>query len=136
MSIFNAFEHSFRIISKNYDTNLYEQQENSINSLFTAFLRPLQLNVDNRAQFINVVSRVRNSIHNNGVFVSPKEKNAKFVWDNHPYEFDHGKPITIPDIWLHYIKFTKEFVAIFDEISGSVEVQKNRYYVDITEQVR
>lgn len=114
ISIFNAFEHSFRTIAEKYDANLYDQQKKSLNSLFTAFIGPLQLQTTDREKFINVVTRVRNSIHNNGVFISPKKQDTRYNWNNYPYRFCHGKLIKIPDIWLHYIKFSKEFIKIFD----------------------
>ena len=115
-SIFNIFEHSFRIISENYAPQLYSEQEKSINSLFTGILSKLELNDKEKCQFINIVTRLRNSNHNNGVFISPADKSSKYTWKNTSYEFSHGKPIKIPDIWNHYIKFTKEFIKIFDDL--------------------
>ena len=79
ISIFNAFEHCFRIISEKYDVTLYESQKKSINRLFTAFIAPLQLRIDDRLDFMNVVIKIRNSIHNNGGFISPKKNKSNFL---------------------------------------------------------
>lgn len=135
-SIFNIFEHSFRIVSENYDPLLYSEQEHSIDSLFTGILSKLKLNDKEKCHFINIVTRLRNSNHNNGVFISPKDKSSKYTWKNTTYEFSHGKPIDISDIWIHYIKFTKEFIKIFDDLIGLPDIQKKSYYLDITETVK
>ncbi|MBA3285855.1 MAG: hypothetical protein H0U27_12460 [Nitrosopumilus sp.] len=131
-SIFNIFEHSFRLISEKYNDNIYSQQP-SINGLFIAIMSKLNLNNSDLRDFINIVTRFRNSIHNNGVFNSPKDKNERYRWKETRYVFENGKAIEIKDIWNHYIKFTQEFVSIFDNLIGLQDIQKINYIIDITE---
>ena len=71
----NAFEHSFRGISKEFDDKIYPLNPNfqpKLGGLFPNIMSKSNLLNAEMNTFIEIVLEIRNSIHNNGVFVSTK----------------------------------------------------------------
>lgn len=130
--VFSSFESSIRLIVKQYDSNLYELQRN-FNPLCKGLVSKLKLG--NKDTFIDLISSIRNSIHNNGLYVPKRSTNKprKIVWNNMLFRFDENKPIIIKDLWSHLVPFTKEINKTFNDIINSHEIMKIRYYEDPTE---
>lgn len=66
------------------------------------------------------------------VYINDKENTLTYPWNNKNYLFVHGKQIEVTDgdLWSEHIRFTNEFVDIFDGIMISI----GEYYIeDITE---
>ncbi len=90
---------------------------------------------------LNLIVKFRNSIHNNGVYTNDKEQDSRqYRWNNHNYQFFHGKQIEVDkkndknnDLWGEYFRFTREFMYIFENIMNAKEVQSQPYIEDITE---
>jgi hypothetical protein len=129
--MFSSFESSIRLIVKRYDSNLYGSQRD-INPLCKGLISRLKLG--NKDKFIDLISSIRNSIHNNGLYV-PKgsTKSTKIVWNNVIFQFDEDKPIAIKDLWSSLIPISREVYIIFSRIINSDEIKKIMYYDDPTE---
>src|SRR5829696_4503221 len=129
--IFSVFESSVRLIVKTYDPPLYQSQRD-FNPLCKRLLSDLGLS--GKEDFIDLISTIRNSIHNNGRFVprgSTKTKRIK--WNNILFSFDEDKPIIISQLWSTFIPFSKEIFNIFSCVISSPEIMKRRYYPDPSE---
>ena len=125
--IFNSFEHSLRLISKQYDNTLYQNQKNSLNALCKGMIKGLALK--KRDDFIDLVTYLRNSMHNNGLFVpGGKLTGRKIVWNNTIYSFNENQPIkdSKSDMWLSFVPISKEIRTIFNEIINSNPIKSAR----------
>jgi hypothetical protein len=129
--MFSSFESSIRLIVKRYDSNLYNSQRD-FNPLSKGLISKLKLG--NKDKFIDLISSIRNSIHNNGLYVPMGSiKNKKIVWNNVMFHFDENKPIAIKDLWSSLIPILREVYSIFSGIINSDEIKKIMYYDDRTE---
>lgn len=134
--IFNEFEHSVRLICKQYNNQLFQTQA-SINALCKGVTKDLSLK--KRYKFIDLITYLRNSFHNNGLFVpGGKLKSTKIVWNNTTYFFNEYRSIkeSKGDIWLSFVPISKEIITFFNEIINSFPVKNLRYYHDPTEPIR
>lgn len=108
--IFNSFEHSVRLIYRQYNPQSYEKQKTSINSLSNGITKNLGL--AKRVDFIDLITLLRNSFHNNGTFnPGGKQHNRKIPWNNTIYYFNENKPINESkgDMWLTFYVLFVDF---------------------------
>lgn len=85
-------------------------------------------------KFVDLITSIRNSIHNNGLYVPRGEKKSNsIIWNNTRFHFDENKPIIIKDIWSHLIPISNEIYITFNDVINSPEIQRIRYYDDPTE---
>jgi hypothetical protein len=83
--LFSYFEHSLRRIIQVYNPELYNSQSD-ISPLLKGIIKKLEL--DNKDQFIDLITLIRNSIHNNGLFIPRKtSSNRKIIWKGIPFLF-------------------------------------------------
>jgi hypothetical protein len=132
--IFNSFEHSLRLICKRYDSALYQEQKNSLNALLKGMIKELRLK--KRDKFIDLLTYLRNSMHNNGLFVpGGKLSNRKIVWNNTIYTFNEDLQIkdSKSDMWLSFIPISKEITIVFNELIDTNQIRSIRYFHDPTE---
>ncbi len=127
--IFGSFESSLRLIVKQYDSQLYESQKD-FSPLCIAFLKKLNLGNKERFKFIDVISSIRNSIHNNGLYV---RKSKRIVWNSMIFHFNENMPIMTGDLWLWLLPISREIYMIFIDVVRSNEIKKIEYYDDPTE---
>lgn len=140
--VFHTFEYSLRTIFKEcFPADYYvvfkkKKKAKNFSNLWDEFVTKTGLNNDNaRQNFRSIVFNFRNSIHNNGVFLSPSGNSPVITWKGSPYSFVQGKQIQKSDLWNDYILFTREFMSIFTEIMKLKEVKSLNYIEDITEQI-
>lgn len=132
--VFSSFESSIRLLVRRYDSNLYRSQRD-FNPLCKVFISNLQL--DDKDEFIDLISSIRNSIHTNGLYMPRgSTKSKRIVWNNTVFNFVEDKPIAIKDLWLNLIPISREIYKIFSNIVSSDEIKKIRYYDDPTESVK
>jgi hypothetical protein len=131
--IFSSFESSIRLIAKTYDYTLYESQRD-FSPLCKGLLKKLKMLSKEKNRFADLITSIRNSIHNNGLYVPRSiEKPKPIVWNNTRFHFDENKPIIIKDIWSHLIPISNEIYGTFNDVINSPEIQRIRYYDDPTE---
>jgi hypothetical protein len=144
--VFDTFEFSFRIICENcFKDECYitkenvEDQKRDIKNLWEVTLKKLNLLDKDRENFLEMVVKFRNSLHNNGVFINEKLKSSSlppYKWKHNSYVFNHGKRITLDnnsDLWTEYFRFTRELISIFTKVVDHPTVKKYRFIEDITE---
>ena len=129
--LFSSFEHSIRRIIHVYNPALYNSQPD-LSSLLKRLIKNLSL--ENQDQFIDLITSIRNSIHNNGLYI-PRgiSSTRRIIWKSIPFHFDKNKSIEMKDLWLHWINISKEIISIFNRIINSEKIKKIRYYPDPTE---
>src|SRR5919198_2099453 len=128
---FGSFESSLRLICKQYNPNLYQTQRD-FNPLCKGMVNKLKLK--NRDKFIDLISKLRNAIHTNGLYV-PKGnmKNDKIIWNKMRFVFNENKSITFQSLWSSLIPISKEIMYLFSEIINSDDIKRISYYPDPTE---
>ena len=142
--IFHTFESSIRIICENCFNDEYyiakengERKKRDIKNLCGVILNKLNLLDKDRENFLEIVVKFRNSLHNNGVFINEKQKSpSPYKWKHNSSVFNHGEQITLDnnsDLWTEYFRFTREFISIFTDVINHPTVKKYRFIEDITE---
>lgn len=139
MFVYSAFEHSLRVICKHIYPNIYafktpygEERIRDFKTQFEMLARELKFMDNNLQNFIEIVVKFRNSIHNNGVYVNEKGNSPTFPWNEEMYEFKNGISIRVNsnDLWSDYVQFTDELIRVFGEIVNKLT---DPYIEDITE---
>lgn len=142
--VFHTFESSFRIVCKQCFSDDYyitkengEKKKRDIKNLCEVILRKVRVCDKERQNFLEIVVKFRNSIHNNGVYIHDKERSpSPYNWKNNPYAFKHGKQIELEkgrDLWIEYVRFAKEFTDIFEDLIKSPPVRNHSFIEDVTE---
>jgi len=134
--IFNTLEHAVRLIYKGYNKKSQNQQ-NSFSPMCKEITKDLGLK--KRDSFIDLITYLRNSFHNNGLFVQARNlKRRNIQWNGTIYYFNENRPIkeSKGDIWLSFVPISKEIITFFNDIINSDKVKKFRYYPDATEPIR
>ena len=135
--IFSSFEHSSRLICKQYNLQLFQTQKKyGISALWKGMT--IDLCLKKRDKFIDLITCLRNSFHNNGVFIpSGGVTSRKIVWNNTTYTFNENQPIkdSKRDMWLSFVPISREITNFFESIISSDPVKKFSYYVDPTEPI-
>jgi hypothetical protein len=128
---FGSFESSLRLICKQHDPSLYQTQRD-FNPLCKGIVRKLKLK--NRDKFIDLIAKLRNAIHTNGLYV-PKGnmKNDRIFWNKMIFVFNENKPITFQSLWSSLIPISREIIHLFNEIINSNDIKSISYYPDPTE---
>jgi hypothetical protein len=78
VSIFSGFEHSFRPILREFDPSGFEHNKNSFESLFKNIVKSI-IPIENKNNFIENATTIRNFIHNNGAYVSRSSKDRPII---------------------------------------------------------
>ena len=93
-----------------------------------------KLKLKNQDKFIDLISKLRNAIHTNGLYV-PKGnmKNDKIIWNKMRFVFNENKSITFQSLWSSLIPISKEIIDLFSEIMNSNDIKRISYYPDPTE---
>jgi len=144
--IFHTFESSFRIICENCFSEVYNvtkenkgREKMDIKNLCEVILEKLNLMNNDRKNFLGIVIKFRDSLHNNGVFINEKQEPPRiYKWKQNSYAFRDGEQITLEnnsDLWVEYFRFTREFINIFTEVIEHPTVKKYRFIADITQRV-
>ncbi len=143
--VYSSFEHSLRVICRHSYPNIYtfknrngEKRKRDFKTQFEMLVRELKFMDNNLQNFIEIVVKFRNSIHNNGDFITEKvntneeENYHTYVWNDETYEFKNGSSIRVNsnDLWSDYIKFTDELIRIFGELVSQLT---DPYIEDVTE---
>jgi len=142
---FNEFEHAIRLICKQYDYDLYVDQENSINAMCKGIMKRLGCR-NKRDSFIDLITYLRNSSHNNGLFVPRRKKGGKILsddelkdrnimWNDTIFYFKKDQRIkdSKGDLWLSLVPIIKEILMMFNEIIYSERVHRITYIIDPSE---
>lgn len=111
--IFSCLESSLRTIY--YILNLGSQTDN-----FTTIFRKLIQEFNMNTEYIKVFSiltNIRNTIHNNGVFVDHNERNYRIEYKSYTYIFNHNCAIkdvfisNLNDLYRGVVNFLKELIS-------------------------
>lgn len=89
--VYGIFESTVRILAKSYSPTLFPNVTISFSKIYPKFLK--ELNLKQFISLIQIWSNIRNSIHNDGMFIPPDGKDQDIVYDNDTYLFRVEKPI-------------------------------------------
>ncbi len=134
--IFHTFESSFRVISQYcYPKNYLMSSGDPLpfGKLCNVILPKIGLYTRTEFRnFIKIATKYRNSIHNNGIYVS-RDTNPVISLKGQVYTFSNGKQIYHTDLWNVFISFTDEYFDLFEKIIRSINISKGSTILDITE---
>lgn len=137
--VVSVFEHSIRVICKHSFPNIYyytttkgDERMRDFKTQFEMLVKELMMMNTNLQNFIEIVVKFRNSIHNNGVYINENGNSPIYLWDDVSYEFKNGDSIRVRsnDLWSDYSKFTDELIRVFGAIADKLSAT---YIEDITE---
>lgn len=137
-SIFSLFEHSFRTIIRHSYPSDYAKMEDSFFNMFSFFVKQFKNNSQYFANldppFIGFFNAIRNSIHNNGLFLPNNKKNGYTKTlkdlDGNQIIFEYGKLIPSQKVWRSHIQMTEKFSTIYSELIEIHKIKKEPFIED------
>ena len=125
--MYHLFEYAFKIICQEYDPSKYDLQNSKFANIFVTFMNEFKtkthlLNGINTDVY-EYVQIVRNSIHNNGMFVSPKKNDRPNItnFDGDILTIKHNQVIPVTSVWEDLFKMSNWFNMIF---TGIISIPK------------
>jgi hypothetical protein len=104
-NMYQFFENAFKIICQEYDLSKYDLQNSKFANIFVTFMNEFKtkthlLNGINTDVY-EYVQVIRNSIHNNGIFVSPKKNDRPNItnFDGDILTIKHNQVIPVTSVW-------------------------------------
>ena len=73
----------------------------------------LDLGLSDYSKFFDLLRKLRNSVHNNGVYTLNDDE---IVWNDFKYKFINNKPIEIDNLWEKWFDITNELITIMEII--------------------
>lgn len=134
--MYHLFEHSFRVICQEYDVAKYNRQKGRFGAIFPTFVKDFkeQTNLldDINIEVYEYVQIVRNSLHNNGVFVSPTKTDRTDILnlDNIRITLKHNQHITVTDSWYELLRMSRWYLMIFTGIIAVPKIASLDYIED------
>lgn len=137
-SIYSNFEYIIRCISMKIYEHFYHNCSNKVIDLVTKIMSKSidedDFNKNTRYRLINY-NRIRNAVHNNGVFyptdVNQKDKKISFEFvKGDPVYFIYGKPISGSNPWTTHLKMTEDLFSLYDQIISIPNIRSYPYIPD------
>lgn len=116
--LYGAIESSMRIISQKLDSKKYGKNTN-FSSLYTNFLT--DLNLTQYIDFLRLWGFLRNTIHNNGVFLPYNGKDQIIKYHNTTFKFENGKQHPMAG-WELYVSLVNDLCEMVYSIVESKEI--------------
>ena len=69
-----------------------------------------------------MLSNIRNTLHSNGLFNPPSQKNEQIIYQNKIFNFEVGKPIPYGD-WTNLFSITKVIVISFYKMTQNAKIK-------------
>lgn len=137
-SMYHLFENAFRIICQRYNKKMFEIQEKfGFGGIYDHFIKDYKNKtpmLDNaRTHLYEYVQIVRNSIHNNGVYIDRNKHDRLNVlnFNNIHITIEHDKPIKTEDgIWDELFKMSRWYMGIIGGIITVPFIEGIRYIED------
>lgn len=107
LMIFSCIESSLRPIYK--VLNLGEESDNFYN-IYTSIIDEFNMNNDYRVVF-SILSKIRNTLHNNGVYIDKCQKSHNIEYKGYTYKFNHN--YAIKDVWISNLNDLYRGVVVF-----------------------
>lgn len=136
-SMYHLFENAFRILCQCYDSTKYDNQKGKLGNIFPTFMKQFKrdtslLNGIN-TQVFEYIEIVRNSIHNNGVYVDrdKNDRNNILNLEKKRVTIFHGRPIPAENgVWYEIIKMSTWFMLVIGGIIGVPKIASIQHVED------
>jgi len=89
--VYGIFESTIRVLAGAYYSKIFPNLTISFSRIYPKFLKKLEL--EKFVPLIQILSNIRNSIHNDGTFLPIYKKDEDIPYDGDTYIFRVGKPI-------------------------------------------
>lgn len=93
-AIFSSIESSLRLYLRAVAPSACSQGTAAFNSVYECLFKShLCCEPTEGIELLELLRNVRNTIHNNGVYVSKTSTNQQIAWKGNEFSFEHGKPV-------------------------------------------
>lgn len=116
--LYGAIESSMRIIALKLNSKIFPKNI-SFSSLNKTFLE--ELNLDQYVNLLRIWGNLRNTIHNNGIFLPFNGKDQIIEYHNTKFKFENGKQHTIQG-WKMYSLLVRDLTDMVTSIVDSDDV--------------
>lgn len=137
-SIYHLFENAFRIICQAYDSKKYDKQHGKFYNIFDTFTKDFKstgcldgINIE-VFKYINII---RNSIHNNGVYVSDNKTDRTDIlnFDGERITIKHLQVIPTSDVWQYLFKMSMWCLIVFVDIIRIPKIESIPFIKDYSQ---
>lgn len=122
--IFLAVESSLRLFLRALDPAACNGGMAEFKSIYEClFNSKLAVNPAGGIALLDLMRLVRNTIHNNGVYFSPRGVDAQLTWNGRTYEFKQGKPVDFLT-WETLFQLSDALHSLLRQIVEDVNLQR------------
>jgi hypothetical protein len=89
-----AIESSFRNLLRAVDPAVANSATAEWKSIYTALLKRVSISSIEPEALLDLLRTIRNTIHNNGVYLSPRGTDRTVTYQGHEFEFIHGHAVS------------------------------------------
>lgn len=121
--VYSIFESTIRILAHKFSSEMFPDPTISFSKIYPKFLKKLEL--DGFIPLLQIWSNIRNSIHNDGMFVPPKSKaiDEDIMYDGDTYMFRVGKPVICAG-WKDLCELSYELAKATHQIITSSKISR------------
>lgn len=139
--IFSSFESTIRSIVRHLDRAKYSQISGRFDQIYGYVLDATQLK-KRYSKFMNLLTTIRNTIHNNGVY-SPTykknkrtgkliQKNKQISWKQFKFKFRVGRIVKFYDFWNFIFSIARTLLKLMKEIINSSKISQIKKINDLS----
>jgi len=129
-AMFSSVESSLRLFLRALDPAACNGGMAEFKSIYDCMFRSkLAAAPTDATQLLDLLRLVRNTIHNNGVYVNPRGSNVTLIWKGETFEFKQGAPVDFVT-WEFLIRVSDSLRTLLREIVEDVNLRSITVEID------
>lgn len=113
---FSAVESSLRIMMRALDSTAHAGASVEFKTIYSDFFEQrLSKQMSYHIELLDMAAKLRNTVHNNGVYFQKSGKDVIQNYKGRPYEFKHGNRIEFSN-WPLLLEITSDLVSMLVEV--------------------
>ena len=122
--LYGSFESSLRLFAGAYDSETFSNMTISISKIYPKFFQ--MVDVKQYEDLFKIWCNIRNTIHNDGMFNPPNQKDELINYNDEQYKFYVGKPV-VHTGWFDLLELSFELGKMTFEIVNNTAISSISY---------
>lgn len=124
---FSGIESSLRIFLRNIDSNVHKNSRGDFKKIYDTLFE--RIGLQKYVPLLDLFRHVRNTIHNNGIFMPADGKNQEIKYKGRVYNFYDGK-VQLNTSWSDILFILDETIGMMKELLDNSEIDEKTDMID------